>query len=67
MSSHRPPDHPPESNHDTAVEGGFTEDEHRRLLAALEQARRERDEALLSLLEAEQLLALRASDARTGL
>ena len=34
------------------------EQDNRRLLEALEQARRERDQALLSLLEAEQELAL---------
>jgi hypothetical protein len=38
--------------------------ERRRLVAALERARRERDEALLSLLEAEQRLALYGSETR---
>jgi hypothetical protein len=65
MSTNRSPSHGPRPDADKPTDEGVSVDQERRqLVAALERVRRERDEALLSLLEAEQRLALYGSDTR---
>jgi len=65
MSTNKPPGRGSRPDPDESTDEGIASDqERRRLVAALERVRRERDEALLSLLEAEQRLALCGSPTR---